>query len=147
MFKSLFPYPLLLFSLMMPFCLSTEAQELSRDTRNVEISVSQNTGHLLDWSQTDRRIKLIMIDNPELLTKKIVFNADGCSPKECKDASLLLISPRPAAGLGHGGTLRVITYDRKQKLYPYTISITITKQPQKDNETRFIVGNSNQAKS
>jgi hypothetical protein len=113
--------------------------EVARDKRTINIDVSQANGHLLDWSGTDRRIKMIMLDNPENLTKKIVFNADGCTPKECNNASLLLVSARPGAGIGHGGVLRVITFDPNQKLYSYTVIITIKRGLSTDNETRFTV--------
>jgi hypothetical protein len=114
-----------------------EARQLYKDSRNIEITVSQATGHLIDWSQTDRRIRTIGIDNPELFTKNFIFNADGCTPKKCTNASMLLVSARPTATNGQSGTLRVIAVDRKGNLYPYTIIIKVNKNTPDDNETRF----------
>jgi hypothetical protein len=114
-----------------------EARQLYKDSRKLEITVSQQTGHLIDWSQTDRRIRTIGIDNPELFTRNFIFNADGCTPKKCTNASMLLISARPMATIGQCGTLRVIAVDRQGKLHPYTITIKVTKNTPDDNETRF----------
>lgn len=125
---------------------TVQSQELSQDNRNIAIAVTGQSGHLLDWSQTDRRIGRIMIDNPESFTKNIVFTTDGCSPKECHNASLLLVSSRPGAPIGYGGTMRVITYDRKQRLYPYTVTIKILKNSQAENETKFTLNNRQPAK-
>lgn len=124
------------------------SQDVPRETRSLEVAVNQQTGHLLNWSATDRRIKSIMIDNPESLQKNIVFNVDGCTRQLCSnDASLVLISPRPGAKVGVGGTIRVITYDPKNRLFAYTIKINITDDLQQDAETRFTIVSRNTAKS
>ena len=52
-------------------------RDLNSENRNIEINITQGTGHLFNWSRTDRRIKSIMIDNPEVLTKSLLFNANG----------------------------------------------------------------------
>lgn len=122
------------------------AGDLSKDTKNVEVQVSQTTGHLLNWSSSDRRIKSVMVDNPEVLKKNILFNIDGCTKQRCNNASLLLISPRPGARPGLGGTIRVITYDAQNRLYPYTVTIRVTAKPQTDNETRFTILNAKRQK-
>ena len=113
------------------------ARDLSSEVRNIEVNITQGTGHLFNWSRTDRRIKLIMIDNPEVLTKSILFNVNGCSKKACKNSSILLISSRAAAKTGDRGTIRVITRDRRNQIHPYTIIIKVTKTPQAEHETSF----------
>jgi hypothetical protein len=113
------------------------SRELSSENRNLEVDITRGTGHLFDWSQTDRRIKSIMIDNPEISTKSILFNANGCTVKACSNSSMLLVSSRAAAQVGFRGTIRVIATDRNNRLYPYTITIKVTKLPQQQHETKF----------
>ena len=108
-----------------------------RDERNVHAIISPSSGHLFDWSHTDRRIKTIMVDNSEVFTRNFLFVAEGCTPKQCKNSSILLVSSRSATPIGQIGMLRVITQDRKGNLYTYTIKIQLRKQSLTDNETRF----------
>jgi hypothetical protein len=108
-----------------------------RDERNVDAIISPSSGHLFDWSHTDRRIKTIMVDNSEVFTRNFLFVAEGCTSKQCSNSSILLVSSRPTAAIGQIGTLRVITQDRKGNLYTYTIKIQLKKQLPRDNETRF----------
>ena len=112
---------------------------LNSENRNIEINITQGTGHLLDWSRTDRRIKLIMVDNPEVLTKSLLFNANGCNRTACNNSSILLISARSATRIGYKGTIRVITKDRRNQLHPYTIVVKVSKTPQPEHETKFFV--------
>jgi hypothetical protein len=114
-------------------------RDLNSETRNIEINITQGTGHLFDWSHTDRRIKSIMVDNPEVLTKSLLFNANGCNRTACSNSSMLLISSRKAAIIGYRGTIRVITKDRHKQLHPYTITIKVSKIPQSEHETKFFV--------
>jgi hypothetical protein len=116
--------------------LSVDARDFKDNRNSIEASVSPTSGHLFDWSLTDRRIKTIMVDNPEVFTSKFLFIADGCTVKQCKNASLLLISSRPGTAIGQVGTLRVITLDKKGNSYTYTIKIKLNKSTT-DNETRF----------
>jgi hypothetical protein len=106
--------------------LSVDARDFKDNRNSIEASVSPTSGHLFDWSLTDRRIKTIMVDNPEVFTSKFLFIADGCTVKQCKNASLI----------GQVGTLRVITLDKKGNSYTYTIKIKLNKSTT-DNETRF----------
>ncbi len=115
--------------------------DVSREQRDIKISISQQTGHLLDWSQADRQIVKVLIDNPETFTKKIVFSSDGCNQQECNNAHILLISARPAAGTGHGGMIRVLTVDKSRQMYIYNISIKINGGDIDETETRFIRSN------
>jgi hypothetical protein len=112
---------------------------LNAENRNIEVNITKGTGHLFNWSRTDRRIKLIMIDNPEVLTKSLLFNANGCSRAACNNSSMLLVSSRTATKIGYRGTIRVITKDRRDRLHPYTITIKISKTPQSEHETNFFV--------
>lgn len=113
------------------------ARQYYKDTRNIQVTVSQSTGHLFDWSMTNRRIKGVVIDNAETFTKNFVFTIDGCTPKKCTNASILLISARPTAAMGNKGSLRVIAVDTRGGLHPYNIAIEVTRGTPDDNETRF----------
>jgi hypothetical protein len=112
-------------------------RDLTSEARNIEINITQGTGHLFNWSRTDRRIKSIMVDNPEVLTKSLLFNANGCNRMACNNSSMLLISSRAATKIGYRGTIRVITKDRRNQLHPYTIVIKVSKLPQPEHETSF----------
>jgi hypothetical protein len=112
-------------------------RDLNSESRNIEINITQGTGHLFNWSRTDRRIKSIMVDNPEVLTKSLLFNANGCNRTACNNSSILLISARSATRIGYRGTIRVITKDRRNQLHPYTITIKVSNSPQAENETSF----------
>jgi hypothetical protein len=112
-------------------------RDLNSEYTNIEINITQGTGHLFDWSRTDRRIKSIMIDNPEVLTKSLLFNANGCNRTVCNNSSMLLVSSRAATKIGYRGTIRVITKDRRNQLHPYTIMIKVSKIPQSEHETSF----------
>jgi hypothetical protein len=120
-------------------CIPTTARDLNSENRSIEVNISQGTGHLFDWSGTDRRIKSIMVDNPELSTKSLLFNANGCTIKACKNSSMLLVSSRAATKIGYRGTIRVITKDRRNRLHPYTITIKVSKTPQAEHETKFFL--------
>ena len=113
------------------------AREVSSNNTNIDVNITQGTGHLFNLSRTDRRIKSMMIDNPEVLTKNILFNTNGCSKTACKNSSILLISSRAGGIIGYTGTIRVITKDRFNQLHPYTITVRISKIPQTENETNF----------
>jgi ABC-type uncharacterized transport system involved in gliding motility auxiliary subunit len=110
---------------------------LNSENRNIEINITQGTGHLFDWSRTDHRIKSIMVDNPEVLTKSLLFNANGCNRTACNNSSMLLVSSRAATKIGYRGTIRVITKDRRNQLHPYTITIKVSRTPQAEHETSF----------
>jgi hypothetical protein len=116
--------------------ISADARDFKDNRNSIEATISPTSGHLFDWSLTDRRIKTIMVDNPEVFMNKFLFVADGCTVKQCKNSSLLLVSSRPGAAIGQVGTLRVITLDRKGNSYTYTIKIKLNKNTT-DNETRF----------
>jgi hypothetical protein len=113
------------------------SRDLNAENRNIKINITQGTGHLFNWSRTDRRIKSIMIDNPEVLTKSLLFNANGCNRTVCNNSSMLLVSSRAATKIGYRGTIRVITKDRRNQLHPYTIMIKVSKIPQSEHETSF----------
>ena len=113
------------------------SRDLNSENRNIEINITQGTGHLFNWSRTDRRIKSIMIDNPEVLTKSLLFNANGCNRTACNNSSMLLVSSRATTKIGYRGTIRVITKDRRNQLHPYTITIKVSKTIQPEHETSF----------
>jgi hypothetical protein len=118
------------------FAIPADARDFKDNRNSVEAYLSPTSGHLFDWSLTDRRIRTIMVDNPEVFTNKFIIVADGCSAKQCKNSALLLVSSRPGTAIGQVGTLRVITVDKKGNSYTYTIKIKLTKSTTND-ETRF----------
>ena len=112
-------------------------RDLNSKNRDIEVNITPDTGHLFDWSRTDRRIKSILVDNPEVLTKSLLFNANGCNRTACNNSSMLLVSSRAATKIGYRGTIRVITKDRRNQLHPYTITIKVSRTPQPEHETSF----------
>jgi hypothetical protein len=98
----------------------TLADTVSVDRTEITANISDNLGQLLDWSQTDRRIEYIFLDNPEQFRKSFLLVTDGCKKDKCVNASLLNISARPG-GVNANASLKVVVKDPKGKKYIYTI--------------------------
>ena len=112
------------------FLLSTAAVRagtvsLQRD--RVIANVSENTGQLLDWSATDRRIERIFFDNPERFRDSFVITTDGCTNNKCVNASLLNISARPG-GRYPDGSLKVILNERSGRKRVLTVNVVKVRQ-------------------
>jgi hypothetical protein len=87
---------------------------VSLQSERVIAYVSEQTGQLLDWSATDRRIERIFFDNPERFRDSFTIVTDGCTKNKCLNASLLNISFRPGGRYAQG-SLKVILIDRVGK--------------------------------
>ena len=100
---------------------------MSLQRESVIANVSENTGQLLDWSATDRRIERIFFDNPERFRDSFVITTDGCTNNKCVNAYLLNISARPS-GRYLDGSLKVILNDRSGRKRVLTVNVVKVKQ-------------------
>jgi hypothetical protein len=118
--------PLVLLSFLLS-SLPARAGTVSLQRESVIANVSENTGQLLDWSATDRRIERIFFDNPERFRDSFVITTDGCTNNKCVNASLLNISARPG-GRYPQGSLKVILNDRSGRKRVLTVSVVKVKE-------------------
>jgi hypothetical protein len=117
---------LVLFSLLLSTA-AAKAGTVSLQRERVIANVSENTGQLLDWSATDRRIERIFFDNPERFRDSFVITTDGCTNNKCVNASLLNISAR-LGGRYPEGSLKVILNDRSGRKRVLTVNVVKVKQ-------------------
>jgi hypothetical protein len=117
---------LIILSLLLP-PISVRASTVSLQREGITANVSDNTGQLLDWSATDRRIERIFFDNPERFRDSFVITTDGCTNNKCVNASLLNISARPG-GRYLDGSLKVILNDRSGRKRVLTVNVIKVKQ-------------------
>jgi hypothetical protein len=117
---------LLLLSFLLP-SIPVRAGTISLQRESVIANVSENTGQLLDWSATDRRIERIFFDNPERFRDSFLITTDGCTNNKCVNASLLNISVRPG-GRYPEGSLKVILSDRAGRKRVLTVNVVKVKQ-------------------
>jgi hypothetical protein len=75
--------PLLVLLSFLLSSLPARAGTVSLQRESVIANVSENTGQLLDWSATDRRIERIFFDNPERFRDSFVITTDGCTNNKC----------------------------------------------------------------
>jgi hypothetical protein len=114
------------------------AANLSVDRTQVNALVSVNTGQLLDWSKTDRRIERIFIDNPEQFRQIFVFATDGCDKDKCSaSASMINISARSGTTGIKRGSMKVVVRDRSARKYVYVIHLTKVTWTIRDGITSF----------
>ena len=119
--------PLLVLLSFLLSSLPARAGTVSLQRERVIANVSENTGQLLDWSATDRRIERIFFDNPERFRDSFVITTDGCTNTKCVNASLLNISARPS-GRYMDGSLKVILNDRSGRKRVLTVNVVKVKQ-------------------
>jgi hypothetical protein len=100
---------------------------VSLQSDRVTANVSEQTGQLLDWSATDRRIERIFFDNPERFRDSFIITTDGCTNNKCVNASLLNISARPGGRYAQG-SLKVILNDRSGRKRVLTVSVVKVKE-------------------
>jgi hypothetical protein len=118
--------PLVLLSFLLS-SLPARAGTVSLQRERVTANVSENTGQLIDWSATDRRIERIFFDNPERFRDSFVITTDGCTNNKCVNASLLNISARPG-GRYMNGSLKVILNDRSGRKRVLTVRVVKVRQ-------------------
>jgi hypothetical protein len=119
--------PLLVLISFLLSSLPARAGTVSLQRESVIANVSENTGQLLDWSATDRRIERIFFDNPERFRDSFVITTDGCTNNKCVNASLLNISARPS-GRYVDGSLKVILNDRSGRKRVLTVNVVKVRQ-------------------
>jgi hypothetical protein len=119
--------PLLVLLSFLLSSLPARAGTVSLQRESVIANVSENTGQLLDWSATDRRIERIFFDNPERFRDSFVITTDGCTNNKCVNASLLNISARPS-GRYVDGSLKVILNDRSGRKRVLTVNVVKVRQ-------------------
>jgi hypothetical protein len=119
--------PLLVLLSLLLSSLPTRAGTVSLQRDRAIAYVSENTGQLLDWSATDRRIERIFFDNPERFRDSFVITTDGCTNNKCVNASLLNISVRPG-GRYVDGSLKVILNDRSGRKRVLTVNVVKVKE-------------------
>jgi hypothetical protein len=119
--------PLLVLISFLLSSLPARAGTVSLQRESVIANVSENTGQLLDWSATDRRIERIFFDNPERFRDSFVITTDGCTNNKCVNASLLNISARPS-GRYLDGSLKVILNDRSGRKRVLTVNVVKVRQ-------------------
>ncbi|WP_373539555.1 hypothetical protein [Chamaesiphon sp.] len=119
--------PLLVLLSFLLSSLPARAGTVSLQRESVIANVSENTGQLLDWSATDRRIERIFFDNPERFRDSFVITTDGCTNNKCVNASLLNISAR-SGGRYPEGSLKVILNDRSGRKRVLTVNVVKVKQ-------------------
>jgi hypothetical protein len=122
----LITYPILL-SLLFAITPARGNTTVSLQSERVTANVSEQTGQLLDWSATDRRIERIFFDNPERFRDSFIITTDGCTNKKCVNASLLNISVRPGGRYAQG-SLKVILIDRSGRKRVLTVSVVKVKE-------------------
>jgi hypothetical protein len=109
------------------------------DREAVDAQVSTDLGQLLDWSQTDRRIERIFIDNPEQFRAAFVFTTDGCDKDKCSaTASMVNISARAETEGIRRGSMKVILKNRMGKKSVCVIRLTKVTWAIRDGVTSFI---------
>jgi hypothetical protein len=110
---------------------SSQAAKYYSDTDRVDAPISEEMGQLLDWSNTDRHIVSIYIDNPERFRESFIFTADGCTQKKCsKNATTMSISAKPN-GKYRRAVLKVRLVDSQGK---YSIVVVnVIKVPYTDD--------------
>jgi hypothetical protein len=119
---------------------TTQATVVPTNTKEINISVSSRSGHLLDWSRTNQRIQMVMIESPEEAIEKITFSIPGCKKESCgTDSSLMMINSRKGRTSGVAA-MRVVTVGKRGVKSVYRVRVTIVKAevPRGQTETEFV---------
>lgn len=111
---------------------ATHAATVYANTDRVKAEVSDDNGQLLDWSNTDKKIETIFLDNPERFRNSFVFVADGCNKNKCVNATAIAISARPQGKVRYA-TMKVRLIDSKGQRS--IVVVNITKVPYNDDGT------------
>jgi hypothetical protein len=119
---------------------NAQATVVPTSTKEINVLVSNRSGHLLDWSKTNQRIQMVMIESPEETLEKITFSIPGCQKNACgNDSSLMLINSRKGRTSGIAA-VRVVTLGRKglRNIYRVRIKIINGEVPSGETETEFV---------
>jgi hypothetical protein len=118
----------------------TQATLVSANTKAIDVLVSGQSGHLLDWSRTNQRIQMVMIESPESAIEKIAFSIPGCKKDVCgNDSSLMLINARKGKTSGVAA-LRVVTTTKRgiKTVYRIRVAIINGEVARGQTQTEFI---------
>jgi hypothetical protein len=118
----------------------TQATLVSANTKAIDVLVSSKSGHLLDWSRTNQRIQMVLIESPESAVEKITFSIPGCKKDACgSDSSLMLINARKGRTSGVAA-LRVVTVSKRgiKSVYRVRVSIIRGEVAKAQTQTEFM---------
>jgi hypothetical protein len=118
----------------------TQATLVSANTKAIDVLVSGKSGHLLDWSRTNQRIQMVLIESPESAVEKITFSIPGCKKDACGgDSSLMLINARKGRTSGIAA-LRVVTVSKRgiKSVYRVRVSIIRGEVARGQTQTEFM---------
>jgi hypothetical protein len=121
------------------FSWPAQASKISDRIRNLSVSVSTVSAHVITWRKTPWRITRILVESPEKLAEKIVFSVPGCSKNACgKNSALILINTRSGIRSG-SGAIRVVTEkEGEERIYRIKINIVKGEIKSNDIETEFV---------
>jgi hypothetical protein len=100
----------------------THAATVYTNTDRIRADISDDNGQLIDWSNTDRKIEAIFIDNPERFRESFIFVADGCNKNKCVNATAISISARTTSRNSRA-TMKVRLIDSKGRRSIVVISV------------------------
>jgi hypothetical protein len=121
-------------------CATAQATVVPTSIKEINVAVSKKSGHLLDWSGTSQRIKMVMIESPEETMEKFTFSVPGCTKDACGgDSSLMLINSRKGKTSGIGA-FRVVTTGKRGSRNVYRVRVTIVsgEVPSEQTQTEFV---------
>lgn len=120
--------------------IATQATVVPTTVKEINVSVSRRSGHLLDWGRTSQKIKMVMIESPEEAIEKITFSIPGCKKEACSgDSSLMMVNARKGCTSGVAA-LRVVTIGKRGNKSIYRVRVTIVNAevPRGETETEFV---------
>jgi hypothetical protein len=119
---------------------TAQAAIVPTTTREINVAVSAKSGHLLDWTKTNQKIQMVMIESPEEAMGKITFSIPGCKKDACSgDSSLMMINSRKGKSSGVAA-IRVVTTGKRGTRNVYRVRVTIVngEVPSGQTETEFV---------
>lgn len=119
---------------------TAQAAIVSTSTREINVAVSAKSGHLLDWTKTNQKIQMVMIESPEEAMGKITFSVPGCKQDACTgDSSLMMINSRKGKSSGVAA-IRVVTIGKRGGRIVYRVRVTIVsgEVPSSETQTEFV---------
>jgi hypothetical protein len=119
---------------------TAQAMIVPTTTREINVAVSPKSGHLLDWTKTNQKIQMVMIESPEEAMGKITFSIPGCKKDACSgDSSLMMINSRKGKSSGVVA-IRVVTTGKRGARNVYRVRVTIVngEVPSEQTQTEFI---------
>jgi hypothetical protein len=120
-------------------CWPAQAAQVSDRTRNINVSVSVVSAHVLSWRKTPWRITRVLVESPEQLAEKVVFSVPGCSKNACdKNSALIFINTRRGVESGQGAIRVVTEKGGEERIYRIKINVMKGEVATNDVETEFV---------